>query len=97
MRASCSAISRASGLPRLSRKPNRMRGRLLRCQLVENRNREAVELAVRALGHDLVDDLRARVVADPPRENLSQLLSVFGLRRGEDLGPHDHSVSSFLT
>src|SRR5450432_3589683 len=91
------ASSCASGLPRLSRKPKRMAAQLPRGDLVEDRDRQTVELTVRALGDDLVEDLRARIVPDPAGQDFPELLTVFGLRRGEDLGPHDHSVSSFLT
>src|SRR4029077_9283536 len=85
------------GLASLEQEAEPHSGRnLLRRQLVENRYRQAVEFAVRTLGHHLVDNLRAWVIAYPAGENLAQLLTVFGLRRGEDLGPQYHSRSSFL-
>src|SRR5450432_3869425 len=87
------AISRASGLPRLSRKPNRIAARLLRDGFVENGNRQTVELAVRALRHNLVEDLRLRIGSDPTGEYFAQLLTILGLRGGEDLCPHQHALT----
>src|SRR5581483_11158235 len=63
---------------------------LLRLHLVEDGDRQAVEFTVGALGHDLVENPSSRIVADPPRQNLAQLLAIFGLRSSEDLGPHYH-------
>ena len=39
--------------------------------LVENRDGQAVKLAVGALGHDLVENPSSRIVTDPPRQNLA--------------------------
>src|SRR5262249_34861453 len=67
---------------------------LLLGKLVENRDRQAVKLAVGALRDDLVDDLRARVVPNPAGDHLAELFAVLGLRRGEDLSFHDHLSSA---
>src|SRR6202142_767511 len=67
------ASERASGLPRLSRKPKRIAATLLRHRLVENGNRQTVELAVRGLRHDLVEDLGLRFGAQQTRGHLTQL------------------------
>src|SRR5437762_14151922 len=53
--------------------------------LVEQRNREAVELGVRALRDDLVDDFVVRVTADPVSDQLAEQLTLFRLRRREHL------------
>src|SRR5688572_28669000 len=68
---------------------------LLRGELVENRDRQTVKFAVRALRDDLVENLCARVVTYPAGDDFTQLFSVFRLCCGEDLCPHEHSVSSF--
>src|ERR1700712_5222161 len=49
--------------------------------LVEQRDRETVELGVRALGHDLIDDLVIGVAADPVGDELAKQLALFRLRR----------------
>src|SRR5438552_1238718 len=54
--------------------------------LVEDRDRQTVILAVRALGHDLVDDLDLVFVQlQPPRRRLPQLVAFFLLRCAEHL------------
>src|SRR5262245_19736823 len=91
--ASSIATRTASGLPGLSRNPNRMRpdyrgGTLLVSRglwnppgrasggFVEERDAQAVELAIRALSDHLVDDLRLRIVSDPAGEHLTQLVAI---------------------
>jgi hypothetical protein len=64
--------------------------------LVEQRDRQAVELRVRRLRHDLVDDVDAILVgAHPVGDDLAEELALLGLGRGEDLhaGHIDHAGS----
>src|SRR5687767_1208350 len=71
------------GDPGRASRPPRRSGRV-----VEERDAEAVELAVGALGHDLVENAHLRVVAQPAGQYLAQLVTILRLRRGEHLGPH---------
>jgi hypothetical protein len=83
------------GLAALEQKAESHAAMLLRLHLVEDGDRQAVKLAVGALGHDFVEDSSAWIVTDPPCQNLTQLLAIFGLRGGEDLGPHNHLQTPF--
>src|SRR6185295_14932769 len=49
--------------------------------LVEQRDRQAMELGIRALRDDLVDDLVVRMTADPVGDELAKQLAFFRLRR----------------
>src|SRR5512142_48738 len=62
-----------------TRYPRRDQPLLLRPVLIEQRDRQAVKLGIRGLGHDLVEDLVLRVVADPVRDELAEELALFGL------------------
>src|SRR6185503_21304769 len=53
--------------------------------LVEQRDGQAVELGIRALRDDLVDDLVIGMAANPIRDQLTQQLSLLGLRRRKNL------------
>src|ERR1051325_10180239 len=53
--------------------------------LVEQGDREAMELRVGALGHDLVDDLVVRMAANPIGNQLAEELALLGPRCGEHL------------
>jgi hypothetical protein len=47
--------------------------------IVEERDRETVELVVRALGDYLVDDFHLGIVAQPPRQDFAELLRSLAL------------------
>src|SRR5205807_6156527 len=56
-----------------------------RALAVEERDRQAVELLVGALGDDLVDDLQLLVVAQPAGDVVAHRFAVARQRGGEDL------------
>src|SRR5688572_5465006 len=58
---------------------------LLCVVLVEQGDGEAVELRVRRLRHDLVDNFMLGMAANPVRDQLAQELALLRLRRREDL------------
>src|SRR5262245_27762469 len=66
-----------------------------RLHLVEDRDRQAVELVVGALRDDLVEDPSPRIFAKPLGQHFAQLLPILGLRSGEDLSPRNHVDGSF--
>src|SRR6185312_11916432 len=61
------------------------RGQASALRLVEERDGQAVELRIGALGDDLVDDVVVGVRPDPVRDDLAQELALLRLRRREDL------------
>src|SRR5689334_18075752 len=64
--------------------------------LVEQRDREAVELGVRALRDDLVDDFVVGVTADPVCDQLAEQLTLFRLRRREHLHTSNVNHPAFI-
>src|SRR5438128_4681804 len=74
-------------------RPRALRRRLM---IVKDRDRETEELVVRALGDDLVDDSQLRIVAQPSRQDLAQLLTILGLSRRKNLRTSErHRIGSF--
>src|SRR6476661_302722 len=81
-----------------SGRPDQAPPLLLGSVLVEQRDRQAVELRVRRLRDDLVDDLVLGMAANPVGNELTQELAFFGLRRREHLHTRhvDHAAPLIL-
>jgi hypothetical protein len=62
-------------------------------QVVKERDRQAVELAVRALGDRLVDDAQVWILLQPPRDGVAERFPIPRLGRREDLHPAQHGVT----